>query len=83
MMARLKGIKKDFKNIAFIGPNPDLFLLHLPKNFAVDSFTFIEQTEAQVKFSYDSITKKIDSGFYSKNLVNIPDIIEPCILDDE
>jgi hypothetical protein len=45
MITRLKGIKKEFKKVAFIGPNPDLFLLHLPKSYTIDSFTFIEQTE--------------------------------------
>ena len=30
MAKRLQGIKKDFKNVAFMGPNPYLFLQHLP-----------------------------------------------------
>jgi hypothetical protein len=32
LMTRLSGIKKKFKKVAFLGPNPYLFLQHLPKN---------------------------------------------------
>ena len=42
LMTRLGGIKKNFTKIAFIGPNPDLFLLHLPKYYDVKQFFFIE-----------------------------------------
>ncbi len=39
---RLTGIRKSFKNIAFVGPNPYFFLQHLPKNYEVEKFYFIE-----------------------------------------
>jgi len=55
-MTRLGGIKKKFSKIAFIGPNPDLFLLHLPKSYTVEKFYFVEQTEQQVQTSYNTIT---------------------------
>jgi hypothetical protein len=42
LITRLGGIKKNFKNIAFIGPNPDLLLLHLPKAYQVEKFYFVE-----------------------------------------
>jgi len=83
LITRLGGIKKNFKNIAFIGPNPDLLLLHLPKAYQVEKFYFVEQTEAQVQTSYDVINKKIDSGFYEKQACNLPDEIIPVVLDDE
>lgn len=54
MIARLRGIRKDFNKIAFIGPNPYLFLRTMPyKN--VQSFTFIENSEKSVQKSYDII----------------------------
>jgi hypothetical protein len=83
MTKRLSGIKKSFAHIAFVGPNPDLFLLHMPKTYEVKKFTFIEQTDAQVQSSYNTITEKIDSGFFEKNGVNLPEEIEPAIQDDE
>ena len=83
MVKRLAGIKKQFEEIAFIGPNPELFLLNMPKSYEVKKFTFIEQTEASVQKSYDTITANIESGFYDKNAVNLPDAIEPKVLDDE
>lgn len=42
LITRLGGIKKNFKKIAFIGPNPDLFLLNMPKSYTVDKFYFVE-----------------------------------------
>ena len=83
MVKRLAGIKKQFEEIAFIGPNPELFLLNMPKSYEVKKFTFIEQTEVSVQKSYDTITANIESGFYDKNAVNLPDAIEPKVLDYE
>ena len=40
ILSRLKGIKKDFKNILFIGPNPDFFLRNMEYS-NIDSFTYI------------------------------------------
>lgn len=77
MVNRVKGIRKDFKSIAFIGPNPDLFLRHLPKELQVEEFYFVEQTEQQVKQSYDRITKLVAA------MPNMPDRVEPVVLDDE
>jgi hypothetical protein len=42
-MKRLTGIKKDFKRVAFIGPNPYLFLQHMPKSYNIEKFYFCEQ----------------------------------------
>ena len=42
IMKRLTGVKKDFKKIAFIGPNPYLFLQHMPKTYNIDKFYFCE-----------------------------------------
>lgn len=39
-MTRLKAVKKDIKNIAFIGSNPDFFLKNMMYN-NVEKFTFI------------------------------------------
>ena len=33
--------------------------------------------------SYETITSKIDSGFYEKNGANLPEKIEPCVVDEE
>ena len=38
MTKRLPGIKKDFKRVAFLGPNPYLFLQHMPKTYEIDKF---------------------------------------------
>ena len=83
LVTRLGGIKKQFTKIAFIGPNPDLFLLHIPKSYSVDKFYFVEQTEQQVQTSYDTITKKIENGFYQKKGCSLPSEIIPVILDEE
>ena len=80
---RLEGIKKNFKNIAFIGPNPYLFLQHLPKHYEVEKFYFCEQSEASVQKSYDIITERVDSGFYEKTGANIPDEMIPLVIDEE
>ena len=80
LVTRLGGIKKQFTKIAFIGPNPDLFLLHIPKSNSVDKFYFVEQTEQQVQTSYDTITKKIENGFYEKKGCSLPTEIIPVIL---
>lgn len=65
LVNRLQGIKKEFKKVAFVGPNPYLFLQHLPKSYEIEKFYFIEQAEESVQASHDIITKKIDSGFYA------------------
>ena len=80
---RLEGIKRNFKNIAFIGPNPYLFLQHLPKNYNVEKFYFCEQTEASVQKSYDIINGRVENGFYEKLGVNVPDEMIPLIIDEE
>ena len=64
LVKRLEGIKKEFKKVAFIGPNPYLFLQHLPKNYEIEKFYFIEHAEVSVQKSHEIITKKIDNGFY-------------------
>jgi hypothetical protein len=43
MMSRLKAVRKEFKNIAFIGPNPYMFLQNHPYD-NIESFTFIENS---------------------------------------
>ena len=48
MTNRLQGIKKDFKKVAFIGPNPYFFLQHMPGVEQVEKFYFCEQAEASV-----------------------------------
>ena len=48
MTNRLLGIKKDFKKVAFIGPNPYFFLQHMPGVGLVEKFYFCEQAEASV-----------------------------------
>lgn len=80
---RLQGIKRDFKNIAFAGPNPYLFLQHLPKTYEVDKFYFTETSEASVQRSLDLIQSKIDSGFYEKQGCILPNEIIPVVADDE
>ena len=63
---RLTGIRKSFKNIAFVGPNPYFFLQHLPKNYEVEKFYFIENDQSSVEQSYKMISSKIETGFYEK-----------------
>ena len=63
---RLTGIRKSFKNIAFLGPNPYFFLQHLPKNYEVEKFYFIENDQSSVEQSYKMISSKIETGFYEK-----------------
>ena len=49
MVNRLNGIKNKFSKVAFIGPNPHLFLLNCPKHYgALEEFTFIEASEKSV-----------------------------------
>ena len=72
LVNRLKGIKKTFKNIAFIGPNPYLFIQHLPKEYEIENFYFCEGSKESVEKSYEIITKKIDNGFFEKVGTNIP-----------
>jgi hypothetical protein len=45
ILARLEGIRKDFKSIAFIGPNPALFLGRMRHYKEVEQFTFIDFCE--------------------------------------
>ena len=51
IIGRLRGIKKEFYNIAFIGPNPHFFLQNNPFT-EVEKFTFIEHSEKSVEKSY-------------------------------
>lgn len=80
---RLKGIKKNFKNVAFIGPNPYLFLQHMPSNYQVEKFYFCEQAEASVQKSHDIITQKIESGFYDQTKTNLPEQMIPTVINEE
>ncbi|CDW79540.1 UNKNOWN [Stylonychia lemnae] len=80
---RLKGIKKTFKNIAFIGPNPYLFIQHLPKEYEIENLYFCEGSQECVEKSYEIITRKIDSGFYEKVGTNLPNQIIPKVIDEE
>lgn len=43
MIARLKGVRKTFKRVAFVGPNPHLFLLNNP--YELEEFTFVENSQ--------------------------------------
>ena len=52
----MQGIKKEFKKIAFIGPNPYLFIQHLPRNYEVEKFFFCESSEACVERSFEIIS---------------------------
>ena len=78
MPAKAGKTKSKLKKIAFIGPNPDLFLMHLPK-YNVEEFYFIEQNEQCVQSSYDRITNKIANNKFE----SMPDKIEPVVLDEE
>ena len=59
MMSRLNAVRKDFKNICFIGPNPYMFLKNNPYE-NVESFTFIENSDTSVKKSYEIIEKFLE-----------------------
>ena len=83
MMKRLTGIKKCFKNIAFIGPNPYLFLQHLPKEYEVENFYYCEPSQESVEKSYEIINSNIESGFYEKLGVNQPENIVPKVINEE
>lgn len=83
LVSRLKSIKKNFKRIAFIGPNPYLFLQHLPREYEVESFTFCEGSEKCVEKSYEIINQKIESGLWEKLKVNQPNEIIPKVMDEE
>eukprot|EP00347_Sterkiella_histriomuscorum_P009114 403342468 len=83
MISRLQGIKKNFRNIVFIGPNPYLFLQHLPKTYEIENFYFCEPSKECVEKSYEIINSKIETGFYEKLGVNQPDQIIPKVLDEE
>ena len=48
LVTRLTGIRRDFKTVAFVGPNPYLFLQHLPKTYEIEKFYFCEANEASV-----------------------------------
>ena len=83
MVKRLQGIKRNFKNIAFIGPNPYLFLQHLPQEYEVEKFTFCEQSQPAVEKSYEIITERLEEGGVLSKVPNIPDEIIPMIIDEE
>ena len=74
---RLKGIKKNFQNIAFIGPNPYLFLKHMGYE-NVQKFTFVEHSEKQVQKSLEII-----EGMVERGMGNQPEEIEPLVICDE
>ena len=79
---RLNGIKNKFSKIAFIGPNPHLFLLNCPKHYGtLEEFTFIESSEKSVEHSYRTIERLIDSGALPEN--KQPDKIEPKVMCEE
>ena len=61
IIGRLRGIKKEFYNIAFIGPNPHFFLQNNPFS-DVEKFTFIENSEKSVEKSYEIINKLVEDG---------------------
>ena len=82
-MQRLTGVKRNFKNIAFVGPNPYLFLQHMPKEYEVDKFYFCEQNEASVQKSHDIISERVNSNFYEKLGLNLPEEMVPLVLDEE
>lgn len=82
MVNRLNGIKNKFKKVAFIGPNPHLFLLNCPKHYgALEEFTFIEASERSVEHSYKAIEKLVNSGALPES--KQPDKIEPIVMCEE
>ena len=83
MVKRLQGIKKEYKNIAFIGPNPYLFLQHLPKDYEIDKFYFCESSQECVEKSYEIINERNnEGGLYEKVKANIPNEIIPVVVDE-
>ena len=79
MIDRLNGIRKDFKNIAFIGPSPYFFLQNMPfKN--VEKFTYMENSEKAVERSHEIITNMVQNDAMKDTQ---PDEIEPKVLCDE
>ena len=80
MVTRLQGIKKNFKNIAFIGPNPYFFLQNMPFS-DVEKFTFIEQSSKSVEKSYEIINNIINQEILPCE--KQPDEIVPKIMCDE
>ena len=81
LVKRMQGIKKDFKNIAFVGPNPYLFLQHLPKGYEIEKFYFCESSQRSVERSYELITQKNES-IYEKLGCNVPNEIIPTVVDE-
>ena len=80
LLARLDGIKKKFKKVAFIGPNPYTFLRNMPADFEVEKFTFIDASERSAEHSYAQITKMCEDGSLGDRQ---PDEIEPKVMDEE
>ena len=66
MISRLEGIRHEFKKIAFIGPNPYLFLLNNPYRGDNIEFTFIENTKESAEKSFEVIEKVISQGLLEK-----------------
>ena len=83
MTKRLTGIKKEFKKVAFIGPNPYLFLQHMHQKEEIEKFYFCEQSEVSVQKSHDIISQKVNSGFYEAQNVNLPAEMIPMVIDEE
>ena len=83
MAKRMTGIKKQFKRVAFVGPNPYLFLQHLPKDYEIEKFYFCEQAQSSVERSHSIISERVESGFYDQCQVNLPAEIIPLVLDEE
>ena len=79
----MSGIKKQFKRVAFIGPNPYLFLQHLPQSYEIEKFYFCEQAQASVEKSHELISERVENGFYDSCNVNLPAEIIPLVLDEE
>lgn len=77
------GIKKNFKKVAFIGPNPYFFLQHLTADQQFEKFYFCEPAEESVQKSHDIISERVENGFYDKLGVELPDEIIPVVVDEE
>jgi len=64
MIKRLPGIKKEYESVSFVGPNPYLFLNHIPPG--VKKFYYAENSEEALQKSTEIIEERKKSGFYER-----------------
>lgn len=77
VVKNLPGIKKNFYNIGFIGPNPYFFLQNMKFEHTVEKFYFAEKSQKSVEKSYDIISNQVEKW------ENPPMEIIPIVIEEE